>query len=82
MANRRKKYMPSLVRSNQYAFIAGRSTIDNVLVASELVKGYIKVTLSPRCAIKIDLQKAFDSLDWKFIPNVLFALKFPDFFID
>ena len=46
------------------------------------MKGYGRSTLSPRCAIKVDLQKAFDSLNWKFILDVLAALKFPAPFIN
>ena len=33
-------------------------------------------------SIKIDLQKAFDSLNWEFILNVLTVLQFPNMFID
>ena len=51
-------------------------------MAQELVRGYGRVNLSPRCAIKIDLQKAFDFLDWKFILEVLVALKMPRMFVE
>ena len=51
-------------------------------MAHELVRGYERSTLSPRCAIKIDLQKAFDSLDWNFILDILTVLKFPSLFIE
>ncbi|PKI54638.1 hypothetical protein CRG98_024989 [Punica granatum] len=37
--------------------------------------------ISPRCAIKIDLMKAFDSLSWEFILNSLEALDFPPCFL-
>ena len=40
MANRLKQHMPSLVSSNQSAFITGRSITDNILLAQELVRGY------------------------------------------
>ena len=57
LANRLEKYMPILVSPNQSAFVVGRSIIDNVLLAQELVRGYSKSTLSPQCCIKIDLQR-------------------------
>ncbi|OMO60226.1 reverse transcriptase [Corchorus capsularis] len=47
----------------------------------ELVCGYHRPNMSPRCALKIDLKKAFDTLDWDFILNIFKALKFPDLFI-
>ncbi|XP_039022895.1 uncharacterized protein LOC120155401 [Hibiscus syriacus] len=44
---------------------------------SEIVKGYGRKNISPRCALKIDLQKAFDSINWDFIQAVLKALDLP-----
>ena len=82
IANRLKKYMPQLVGNNQSAFIPGRSITDNILMAQELVRGYGRSSLSLRCAIKIDLQKAFDCLNWEFVLNVLIVLQFPSMFID
>ena len=81
IANRLKLYMPKLVSNNQSAFITGRSISDNVLLAQELVRGYARSTLSPRCAIKVDLQKAFDTLDWRFILEILSVLRFPEQFL-
>ena len=34
------------------------------------------------CAMKIDLQKAFDSLDWRFLMEILSAMNFSSIFID
>ncbi|KAA3485524.1 BTB/POZ domain-containing protein [Gossypium australe] len=50
-----------------------RSIIDNTLLAHELVKGYGRTTLSPRCALKIDISKAFNSLNWECLLAVLDA---------
>ncbi|KAE8674971.1 hypothetical protein F3Y22_tig00111708pilonHSYRG00398 [Hibiscus syriacus] len=60
----------------------GRSIVDNTLLAQEFVKGYGRKSLSPRCALKIDLQKAFDSINWDFISAVLNSLEFPSKVID
>ena len=81
MANRLKQFMPLLVDRSQSAFIHGRSIADNILMAQELVRGYGRSKISPRCAIKVDLQKAFDTLSWDFILAVLSVMKFPDVFI-
>ena len=82
LSNRLKMYMPKLIEKNQSAFIFGRCIEDNVLLAQEMVRGYARSTLSPRCAIKVDLQKAFDSLSWDFILEVLTVLHFPAQFIE
>ncbi|XP_039014195.1 uncharacterized protein LOC120144117 [Hibiscus syriacus] len=63
-----KDYMPI---SCYYVIYKGRSIVDITLFSQELVKGYKKRTLSPRCSIKADLQKAFDSLSWDFTLGVL-----------
>ncbi|XP_039051574.1 uncharacterized protein LOC120193006 [Hibiscus syriacus] len=67
---------------NQTAFVKGRSIVDNTLLAQEIVKGYGRKNISPRCALKIDLQKAFDSIHWGFIPIILKALELPWKLID
>ncbi|XP_039024922.1 uncharacterized protein LOC120158052 [Hibiscus syriacus] len=59
---RLNKLLPEVISPNQSAFVRGRTIIDNTLIAQELVKGYGRKQISPRCALKIDLQKAFDSL--------------------
>ena len=82
LANRLKEFLPAVVGKNQCSFVSRRNITDNILMAQELVRGYGRVNLSPRCAIKIDLQKAFDSLDWKFILEVLVALKMPRIFVE
>ncbi|XP_038991415.1 uncharacterized protein LOC120114653 [Hibiscus syriacus] len=70
-----------MISMNQTAFLKGRSIVDNTLLAQELVRGYSRKKISPRCALKIDLQKAFDSLNWEFIDVILHALGLPDKFI-
>lgn len=59
----------------------GRSITENVLLAQEMVKGYGRKHVSPRCAIKVDLMKAFDSVDWEFLLKLLAAMKIPEAFI-
>lgn len=55
--------------------------MENVLLASELVKNYHKDTVSARCALKIDISKAFDTVQWPFLFSTLEALGFPGKFI-
>ena len=81
LANRLKLLLPRIIAENQSAFVQGRLLMENVLLASELVKGYHKESVSPRCAMKIDISKAFDSVQWQFIINGLLAMGFPERFI-
>ncbi|XP_024013151.1 uncharacterized protein LOC112087465 [Eutrema salsugineum] len=47
----------------------------------ELVSGYHLDSISSRCALKIDVSKAFDSVHWKFLLTILEALNFPMEFV-
>ncbi|KAE8701841.1 hypothetical protein F3Y22_tig00110505pilonHSYRG00328 [Hibiscus syriacus] len=72
---------PGMISMNQTAFVKGRSIVDNTLLAQEIVWGYARNNISPRRALKIDLQKAFDSLNWEFVGVILLALGLPEKFI-
>ena len=55
--------------------------MENVLLASELVKSYHKSTVSARSAIQIDISKAFNTVQWPFLLSTLAALGIPENFI-
>lgn len=81
LANRLKCILPRVISQNQSAFVKERLLMENVLLATELVKDYHKDSISPRCAMKIDIAKAFDSVQWEFLLNTLQALNLPQRFI-
>lgn len=81
IANRLKSILPKFITLNQSAFIKERLLMENVLLATELVKDYHKENISPRCAMQIDISKAFDSVQWSFLLNTLEALGLPQKFI-
>ncbi|XP_060170346.1 uncharacterized protein LOC132601264 [Lycium barbarum] len=58
----------------------GRNISDNIILAHELVKGYSRKHISARCMIKIDLQKAYDSVEWIYLEQVMTKLGFPHVF--
>lgn len=64
------------------ASIQERRISDKILLAQELVRNYYRSDISPRCVIKIDLMKAFDSLNWNFLIHLLEAAEFPFTFIN
>ncbi|KAL0294495.1 UNVERIFIED_CONTAM: hypothetical protein Scaly_3120800 [Sesamum calycinum] len=49
----------------------GRSITDNIFLAQEMVRQYTRKRISPRCTINVDLRKAFDSVSWTFLSQVL-----------
>ena len=70
--------LSNLVSPYQMAFVLGQKRVDNLIIVQELVH-----TMSKKkgrggfMAIKIDLEKAYDYLEWSFIRNTLALFKFP-----
>jgi len=73
--------LPHVVQEQQGAFVKGREILHNVLICQDIVRGYSRAGISPRCVIKLDIHKAFDSVQWSFIQDLLVQLKFPPHFI-
>lgn len=55
--------------------------VDNVIIVQELVHSMSKKKGREGCmTIKIDLEKAYDRLEWSFIRDTLYLYKFPSHF--
>lgn len=52
IANRLKKLLPEFISLNQSAFVKDMLLIENLLLATELVKDYHKDYVSRQCALK------------------------------
>lgn len=76
IANRLKVVLPTLIDKAQAAFIRGRR-ISDILLAQELFRNYQRKDSTPRYAIKVDLRKAFDTLNWNFLLDLLDIMGFP-----
>ncbi|XP_010513198.1 PREDICTED: uncharacterized protein LOC104789158 [Camelina sativa] len=81
LANRLKQLLPEFISLNQSAFVKDCLLMENVFLASEIVKDYHKESISPQSAIKIDISKAFDSVQWPFLLSTLSAMNLPKRFI-
>lgn len=53
-----------------------------ILVRQELTKRFKRKGGKPKCLIKIDLRKAYDSISWAFIEEMPSALQFPKKYIN
>lgn len=78
MANRVAAVLKDLVNPSQSAFVKGRRIRDNILLAQELFSKFHVEPYSPKCAIKVDFRKAYDTVNWRFLESVLLAFRFPD----
>lgn len=81
LARRLEKVLPVMVSPSQSAFVKGRLLVENVLLATEMVHGFGSKNSSPRGLLKVDIRKAFDSVSWPFILQILEAAEFSSIFV-
>ncbi|KAL0444908.1 UNVERIFIED_CONTAM: hypothetical protein Slati_2213500 [Sesamum latifolium] len=81
LVQRMRGILDKLISPSQNAFAPGRSIGDNILLAQELFYGYNQQHLPPRCALKVDHRKAYDTVEWDFLRAVLILFGFPEKFI-
>ena len=75
LANKLSQVISALVDDSQSAFIKGRCIADNIIATQELLFSLQKQKMLGY-AFKVDFAKAFDSLDWSFLLEVLAARGF------
>ncbi|XP_010507045.1 PREDICTED: uncharacterized protein LOC104783606 [Camelina sativa] len=56
----------------------GRLLAENVVLATEIVQDYNRKNISERAMLKVDIRKAFDSVNWSFILSSLRAIGIPE----
>lgn len=81
LTNRLKVLLPESIETNQCAFVKGWLHLENVLLATELVKDYHKNSIMAKSVLKLDKSKAFDFVCWSFITDALLAMGIPDMFV-
>jgi hypothetical protein len=69
-----------MVSSNQSAFIGGRSLHENFVLVRQVARR-INTRKIPGVLIKLDIKRAFDSLSWSFLFEVLRHLGFSDIWL-
>ncbi|XP_031108567.1 uncharacterized protein LOC116013045 [Ipomoea triloba] len=78
LANRMKHLLDGMISESQSAFIPGRLITDNILVAAE-VGHFLNRKQCGRIgwgALKLDMAKAYDRMEWTFLKRMLQSLGF------
>ncbi|XP_055960165.1 uncharacterized protein LOC130014981 [Mercurialis annua] len=75
LANTLSLVLPLVISENQFGFIKGRSTYDCHMIASEIIH-LIKRCKEKVFLFKLDFRKAFDTISWQFILQMLQRMNF------
>uniref|UniRef100_A0A803NT31 Reverse transcriptase domain-containing protein n=1 Tax=Cannabis sativa TaxID=3483 RepID=A0A803NT31_CANSA len=80
LANRMKVHMEKVISENQSAFIKGRQIQDNAILGFESLRCLKKGRFGNgrKMALKLDMSKAYDQVEWDFIEEMMKCLGYDE----
>jgi len=69
LSKRLRSVLPGLIGKSQSAFVEGRQILDGALIANEAVQ-WLKKKKREGVILKLDFQKAYDTIDWRSLEMV------------
>ncbi|KAK6140574.1 hypothetical protein DH2020_025681 [Rehmannia glutinosa] len=78
LANRLKHILPEVISEHQSAFVPQRLILDNIMIAFE-INHFLKRKRQCKhgvAALKIDMSKAYDRIEWPYLKAMLLKLGF------
>ncbi|KAL2923382.1 hypothetical protein RDABS01_014873 [Bienertia sinuspersici] len=70
-----------IISHTQGAFVSGRSIMHNALICQDMMRFYRPSQIQDCCMFKLDVKKAYDTVSWVFMEEMMKALGFPDQFV-
>ena len=84
LANMLKQVLPHIISPTQSVFVLGRLITDNVLMAYEALHTMHarKKGKKGSLALKLDISKAYDWVEWQFLQGIMEKMGFPTQWIE
>lgn len=83
LSNRLKHVLPEIMEKNHYTFVPERMIADNIVVAYEIMHYIIRKRNGAYSfgALKLDISKAYDKIEWGYLNQVLKSMGFSERFM-
>lgn len=74
--------LPKIISPNQSEFVKGRSIVENILLAKEIIRYINKRNRLVNVVVKLYMDKAYDRVSWIYVTKVMRKLGFSKVLID
>ncbi|KAK2655324.1 hypothetical protein Ddye_008376 [Dipteronia dyeriana] len=79
LANRLKNCLPAIISPSQSASVPGRQIFNNVVASFEILHSIARKKSRKKglMALKLDMSKVYDRVEWSFLKDVMERMQFP-----
>ncbi|KAJ0482819.1 putative RNA-directed DNA polymerase [Helianthus annuus] len=81
LVKRLKVVIHKLISEEQTAFLSNRSILDGPIILNEVV-AWMKKAKKRGMIFKVDIEKAYDTLNWGFLKSIMCQMAFPNRWVD